>query len=351
MTLTEKEKEKIIDLCIRQGKSQKHAAAVIGKSLREVNGFIQEYRKGGSDGDSIDIHRELPNVQEDYARFEYLAFKLFDEDKQPVQVAIELKLPGKVVSTFYDNYLNLKGLGTLVGMHKELGNGKIKALDHLHSVMTNYKMDPESYATLLKRCYDNIESLNLYIQKLEEKKQKAIDNYDEKTGPLEARHQALIREIPELESKRTVTLMELAEITKKHQKQKKGLEIILDKYEASKLLAKEIKFRDNTSVFSGPNAEILSMGFLESWLGNISFVTDCTIKALSKESGKALMNSIISSSTDDNSSIDLAIHAKLAQLTKEIAEKNKAEYLKRFIRECRQSESKDGQSWDYGVDE
>jgi CRISPR/Cas system CSM-associated protein Csm2 small subunit len=60
--------------------------------------------------------REIPNVK---------AYKLFDEGKNPLEVAAELNLPGPQVQQFYVEYWNLRRMHKLVTIYQEIQNSMV----------------------------------------------------------------------------------------------------------------------------------------------------------------------------------------------------------------------------------
>jgi hypothetical protein len=54
--------------------------------------------------------RVIPNVK---------AYKLFDEGKNPLEVAAELNLPGPQVQQFYVEYLDLRKMHKVVTIYQE----------------------------------------------------------------------------------------------------------------------------------------------------------------------------------------------------------------------------------------
>src|SRR5215204_2583015 len=70
--------------------------------------------KGEQNGDAQYEHdREIPNVK---------AYRLFDEGKNPLEVAAELNLPGPQVQEYYIEYLKLRNMHRLVTIYQELQN-------------------------------------------------------------------------------------------------------------------------------------------------------------------------------------------------------------------------------------
>jgi hypothetical protein len=122
MPVSEEEKRRIIDLHFNQGKTIRDITRIMGKSSHDITPVTKEYRiqlaqnYALADGDQSDIiqceqDRIIPNVK---------AYKLFDEGKNPLEVAGELNLPGPQVQQFYVEYLNMVRMHKLVTIYQEI---------------------------------------------------------------------------------------------------------------------------------------------------------------------------------------------------------------------------------------
>ena len=96
----------------------------MGKSSHDITPVTKEHRirlaqnyalvNGEQNVDAQYEHdREIPNVK---------AYKLFDEGKNPLEVAAELNLPGPQVQQFYVEYWNLRRMHKLVTIYQEIQN-------------------------------------------------------------------------------------------------------------------------------------------------------------------------------------------------------------------------------------
>jgi hypothetical protein len=110
MPIKEEEKRRIIDLHFNRGMTIRELSRIMGKSSHDITPVTKEHRirlaqnyalANGEQNDIIqcDQDRVIPNIK---------AYKLFDEGKNPIEVAIELNLPGPQVQQFYIEYLNMR---------------------------------------------------------------------------------------------------------------------------------------------------------------------------------------------------------------------------------------------------
>jgi hypothetical protein len=118
VNIDEETKRKIIDLRIQQKKKIREIVSEVGKSSRDITIVLREHviQQGqttmddkGKDGSAQDYL--LPNVK---------AYKLFDEGKDPLEIAAELNLPGLQVQQFYVEYLNMRRMHKLVIIYQEI---------------------------------------------------------------------------------------------------------------------------------------------------------------------------------------------------------------------------------------
>jgi transposase-like protein len=146
----EEDKETIIKSYFKKKLSQQEIARKLGKSPRDVNRAIKEHREESKTVDTAKKNIGSSVALDDGAKLEPKAYELFKQNMTPIDVAIKLKLPGKIVMTFYEDYLNMEGLGDTLTLHKELSNDNLKSLRYLHENMLANEMDPEPYASQLK---------------------------------------------------------------------------------------------------------------------------------------------------------------------------------------------------------
>ena len=106
MPLSEEEKRRIKDLHFNQGKTIREVSRIMGKSSHDITPITKEHRTqlaqnyavaNGEQSDFVQHEQDkvIPNVK---------AYKLFNEGKNPLEVAGELNLPGPQVQQFYVEY-------------------------------------------------------------------------------------------------------------------------------------------------------------------------------------------------------------------------------------------------------
>lgn len=122
MVVNEEERRRIIDLYFNQGKTIREVCRIMGKSSHDITPVTKEHRMRFAqnyalvNGEQSDIvqheqDRVIPNVK---------AYQLFDEGKNPLEVAAELNLPGPQVQQFYVEYWNLRRMHKLVTIYQEV---------------------------------------------------------------------------------------------------------------------------------------------------------------------------------------------------------------------------------------
>jgi regulator of replication initiation timing len=121
MSISEEEKRRIIDLHFNQGKTIREVCRILGKSSHDITPVTKEHRirlaqnYALANGEQSDVvqheqDRVIPNVK---------AYKLFDEGKNPLEVAAELNLPGPQVQQYYVEYLNMMRMHKFVIIYHE----------------------------------------------------------------------------------------------------------------------------------------------------------------------------------------------------------------------------------------
>ena len=121
MPVSEEEKRRIIDLHFNEGKTVREVCRIMGKSSHDITPITKEHRirltqnyaaVNGEQSDVVQLEqdRNIPNVK---------AYQLFDEGKNPIEVAVELNLPGPKVHQFYVEYLNMRQMHNLVVVYQE----------------------------------------------------------------------------------------------------------------------------------------------------------------------------------------------------------------------------------------
>jgi hypothetical protein len=94
----------------------------MGKSSHDITPVTKEHRirlaqnYAQANGEHSDVaqreqDRVIPNI---------IAYRLFDEGKDPLDVAVELNLPGPQVQQFYVEYLSMRRMHKLVTIYQDI---------------------------------------------------------------------------------------------------------------------------------------------------------------------------------------------------------------------------------------
>ncbi len=175
MNIDEETKRKIIDLRNQHKKRIREIVSEVGKSSRDITIVLREheiqkdqtmtdqttmddkrYDRKSSTQDQDNPERLLPNVR---------AYKLFDEIKNPLEVAAELNLPGPQVQQFYGEYLNMRRMHKLVTIYQETQNSMGYFLK-LFRLGKEKGVTPEQIMKLVQMA-DSIHKLQDKLQHLE----------------------------------------------------------------------------------------------------------------------------------------------------------------------------------------
>jgi hypothetical protein len=175
MVVSEEEKNRIINLHFNQGKTIREVCKIMGKSSHDITPVTKEHRiqlaqsYALANGEQSDVvqreqDRVIPNVK---------AYKLFDEGKNPLEVALELNLPGPQVQQFYVEYWNMRRMHKLVTIYQEIQDNmgyylKLFRLGSEKGVTPEQIMKLVQMADSLHKLQDKIQQLQseiLYISK------------------------------------------------------------------------------------------------------------------------------------------------------------------------------------------
>lgn len=124
--LTKAEKENRVIELYEQGKNYRGIAQEVRMSLTNISSIVRRHT-----GELQAA--EVQNVEQKLETTDTRAFKLFEEGKTPVKVAIELDLRSDEVTKLYTEYLKLKGLEELSLIYEE-------RKDDLHEFHRAYKL-------------------------------------------------------------------------------------------------------------------------------------------------------------------------------------------------------------------
>ena len=168
MVVSEEEKRRIIDLHFNQGKAIREVSRIMGKSSHDITPVTKEHRiqlaqnYAMANGEQSDVvqhvqDKVIPNVK---------AYKLFNEGKNPFEVAAELNLPGPQVRQFYIEYLSMMRMHKLVTIYQEIQDSMSYFLK-LFRLGKEKGVTPEQIMKLLQMA-DSIHKLQDKLQHLED---------------------------------------------------------------------------------------------------------------------------------------------------------------------------------------
>jgi hypothetical protein len=167
MPISEEEKRRIIDLHFNKGKTIREVSRIMGKSSHDITPVTKEHRirlahdyalTNGEKRDTIPLEQDrvIPNVK---------AYKLFDEGKSPLEVTVELNLPGPQVQQFYVEYLNMMRMHKLVTIYQEIQDSMSYFLK-LFRLGKEKGVTPEQIMKLVQMA-DSIHKLQAKLQQLQ----------------------------------------------------------------------------------------------------------------------------------------------------------------------------------------
>jgi vacuolar-type H+-ATPase catalytic subunit A/Vma1 len=122
MSVNKEEKRRVIDLYFNQGKTIREVCRIMGKSSHDITPVTKEHRIRLAQNYALDNREQNDNVQCEYDRVipNVKAYKMFDEGKNPLEVAAELNILGPQVQQFYVEYWNLRRMHKLFTIYQEL---------------------------------------------------------------------------------------------------------------------------------------------------------------------------------------------------------------------------------------
>jgi hypothetical protein len=195
LLLSRKEKEKLVIQLAEEGKTTREIEKLVHISLLDISKIIYKVT-----GDKVPSHedkkKELENEKQrklkslsPYAR----AFQMFKDKKSLADVTIELDIKSSAVLNFYNDYLCLLRMNSLVTMYKELKKN-FPLLLHIYRRIKEEGLNKQDITELLQnhnKLIDLNEQVELYDNHIKEQQVKIqqlaqtinrlnarIDNYD-----------------------------------------------------------------------------------------------------------------------------------------------------------------------------
>jgi hypothetical protein len=167
MPVSEEEKRRIIDLHFNQGKTIREISRIMGKSSHDITPVTKDHRiqlalsyalANGEQSGVVQCEQDrvIPNVK---------AYKLFDEGKDPLDVAAELNLPGTQVQQFYLEYLSMMRMHRLVTIYQET-QGSMGYFLKLFRLGKESGVSPEQIIKLIQMA-NSLHKLNDKLQHLQ----------------------------------------------------------------------------------------------------------------------------------------------------------------------------------------
>src|SRR5918994_4211913 len=120
--MLEERKRRVIELYYKEGRTTREIASTERMSIRDISAIIKEEETKAQNRED-EMKYQLEEIRA------AKAYKLFDEDKTPMQVASQLKIREPVVSRLYNEYMKLKGLWQVSLLCEKIGEDAWAYLD------------------------------------------------------------------------------------------------------------------------------------------------------------------------------------------------------------------------------
>lgn len=118
LLLNRKEKEKMVIILAKEGKTTREIAKIVHISLKDIGEIIRKFTgQVESEGNKAEEESKNFNQLSTYAQ----AFYLFREKKPLIDVAIRLDLDAETVLQYHKDYLRLNDMYKLVNLYHSLG--------------------------------------------------------------------------------------------------------------------------------------------------------------------------------------------------------------------------------------
>jgi predicted transcriptional regulator len=123
-TLSDEEKDKLIIELRNRGYTYREIAPLLNVGPNQISKAIKK-------------HQGIENQPAMNIR----AFKMFEDGKKPIEVAIALQIGKEETLKYYDEYLNLKGLEVLIEAKNKLGNDFVSIIDLLKEMISSISLE------------------------------------------------------------------------------------------------------------------------------------------------------------------------------------------------------------------
>jgi hypothetical protein len=175
LILSRKQKEALVIKLATEGKTTRDIARQAHVSLKDIGSIIRRYT-GDENADEFGMQSLKKHS------LETMAFKLFQEGRSNVDVAIALDMPAEDVISLRLDLLRMQNLDGIVLLHKELGDDvrffvelyqrlKDEGLTNRKDIseMATAQVQIRNLGTTIHELYDEIGRLNLIRMDLRDK--------------------------------------------------------------------------------------------------------------------------------------------------------------------------------------
>jgi hypothetical protein len=239
MSVTRQERERaVLDLYYNQGKSVREIAKEARISFRDIGAILNKAGEDNKETEKGEQHQEGAEKSQTQLSISTQAYKLFSEDKTPIEVAVALNVRESEITRFYKEYLKLDQMHDLNVVYAEL-KGNIIPFIKLYRSARAACMSEQHVVNLLKVVNDNLPAV-------------------------EHRYQRLKQEVNSLEIRKLNSTKDLQDLRKRILSLRKSLDfcVLTYKQQAEKLAnlqSKKIALEDLVKQFEKNNEEYLKI--------------------------------------------------------------------------------------------
>jgi hypothetical protein len=157
--MNREEREEHVILLYKEGRTFKDIAKEMHMSFRDIGAVIKKAK--------LQVERERGYTNDEEPKSpESKAFKLFSEDKSPVEVAIALDQPGDRVRAMYREYWELTGRYELAQIYDE-ARYDVRDLLRLHKIVKDLGLGEKEIIKVLELAkYNELENLQWKVEYL-----------------------------------------------------------------------------------------------------------------------------------------------------------------------------------------
>ena len=167
--LTRLEREQVVVDLHNQGKTIRDIAKEIRMSFRDIGAVLKKEEEKERQKRQLENNKtttaDSDNTQPDMS-FSTQAYKLFSQDKTPVEVAIKLNLRESEVTEYYMEYWKLTGLHKITLVYEEI-KSDIKYFLELYGLSKDAGMTTKHVTNLLEISNNDLQSIEHRYRKLQ----------------------------------------------------------------------------------------------------------------------------------------------------------------------------------------